>query len=149
MIRLKDYITNIKYTTTYFDVEDDALKNPFCILFACLLVCSVFQLWSWSIGFLILIIINEIYQAYHKVKQDEKQKEFEQKPKFIQSKLEHQLRQAAHSYCKDYLKLNSRIISTEGKHANLDNIVPMNVNVYRLMKNEYDRQNTQNSQNIK
>jgi hypothetical protein len=150
MLSLKNYIKDIKYKSSYFDVEDNVAENPFSLFFACVLVCLVFQLWVWSIIFVILIILNEIYQKYTKTKKANKTKAIEQNPKFIQIRLEKQLRQAALDYCSDYLKLERRIVNTVEQYSNLDSVEPENINVYRLMKREYDKmyktQQTQQTQ---
>lgn len=104
-----------------------------------MLVCLVFQLWVWSITFVILIILNEIYQKYNKTKKANKTRIIEQNPKFIRIRLEKQLRQAALDYCSDYLKLEHRIVNTVEQYSNLDSVEPENINVYRLMKREYDK----------
>ena len=152
MLSLKDYIKNIKYKSSYFDVEDNIAENPFGLFFACSLVCSVFQLWGWAIVFVVLIMLNEIYQKYNKTKKANKTKAIEQNPKFIQLCLEQQLRQATLDYCNDYLKLDNRTIKTVDPYSTLDSVEPENVNVYRLMKNTYDKmhqtqQATQNEKN--
>lgn len=139
MLSLKNYIKDIKYKSSYFDVEDNVAENPFSLFFACMLVCLVFQLWVWSIIFVILIILNEIYQKYNKTKKANKTRIIEQNPKFIRIRLEKQLRQAALDYCSDYLKLEHRIVNTVEQYSNLDSVEPENINVYRLMKREYDK----------
>ena len=151
MLSLKDYIKNIKYKSSYFDVEDNTAENPFSLFFACALVCLVFQMWGWAIVFVVLIILNEIYQKYNKTKKANKTKAIEQNPKFIQIRLEQQLRQATLDYCNDYLKLDNRIIKTVDQYSTLDSVEPENVNVYRLMKNTYDKmhQTQQTQQNKK
>ena len=149
MLSLKDYIKNIKYKSSYFDVEDNIAENPFSLFFACELVCLVFQMWGWAIAFVVLIILNEIYQKYTKTKKANKTKAIEQNPKFIQIRLEQQLRQATLDYCNDYLKLDNRTIKTVDPYSTLDSVEPENVNVYRLMKSTYDKmyQNEKNEKN--
>lgn len=149
MLSLKDYIKNIKYKSSYFDVEDNIAENPFSLFFACELVCLVFQMWGWTIAFVVLIILNEIYQKYTKIKKANKTKAIEQNPKFIQIRLEQQLRQATLDYCNDYLKLDNRTIKTVDPYSTLDSVEPENVNVYRLMKSTYDKmyQNEKNEKN--
>lgn len=43
MLSLKNYIKDIKYKSSYFDVEDNVVEDPFSLFFACMLVC----LYAW------------------------------------------------------------------------------------------------------